>query len=54
MFNPEATRDLLIEWLAEYVKSAGAKGLIFGLSGGIDSAVVAGLSKLAFPIHPSG
>ena len=49
MFNSEATRDLLVEWLAENVKSAGAKGLVFGLSGGIDSAVVAGLSKLAFP-----
>lgn len=36
-------------WLRERVKEANAKGLVFGLSGGIDSAVVAGISKIAFP-----
>ena len=38
-----------VEWIKETVKGAGAKGLVFGLSGGIDSAVVAGLAMLAFP-----
>lgn len=38
-----------VEWIKETVMGAGAKGLVFGLSGGIDSAVVAGLAMLAFP-----
>lgn len=36
-------------WLRERATSAGARGYIFGLSGGIDSAVVARLCQLAFP-----
>ena len=39
----------LVEWLQLNVKKANAKGVIFGLSGGIDSAVMAGLAKKAFP-----
>ncbi|NLY51167.1 MAG: NAD(+) synthase [Firmicutes bacterium] len=39
----------LVTWLKEKVAEAGAKGVVFGLSGGIDSAVVAGLAKRAFP-----
>lgn len=39
----------LINWLQKKVNEAGAKGLVFGLSGGIDSAVIAGLAKKAFP-----
>ena len=39
----------LAEWLKRKVEEAGAKGLVFGLSGGIDSAVMGGISKLAFP-----
>lgn len=38
----------LVNWLREKVENAGAKGLVFGLSGGIDSAVLAGLAKRAF------
>ena len=34
-------------WIANYIKSAGAKGVVLGLSGGIDSAVTAGLSVKA-------
>ena len=37
----------LISWLKAKIKESGAKGLICGLSGGIDSAVVAGLMKKA-------
>ena len=36
-------------WLREQVVAAGAQGLVFGISGGIDSAVVARLSQLAMP-----
>ena len=36
-------------WLRERAGSAGAHGYVFGLSGGIDSAVVAKLCQLAFP-----
>lgn len=39
----------LVEWLKIKVADANAKGLVFGLSGGVDSAVVAGICKLAFP-----
>ena len=38
----------IVSWLKEQVKKSGAKGLVFGLSGGIDSACVAVLSKRAF------
>lgn len=34
-------------WIREQVQKAGAKGTVFGLSGGIDSAVVAALCKKA-------
>lgn len=37
--------DKITEWIKEHVHSADKKGVIFGLSGGIDSAVVAGLAK---------
>lgn len=36
-------------WLGERAAAAGARGYVFGLSGGIDSAVVAKLCQLAFP-----
>lgn len=41
--------EKIIIWLKEKVNAANAKGLVFGLSGGIDSAVLAALSKKAFP-----
>jgi len=34
-------------WIQDQVRAAGAKGLVFGLSGGIDSSVVAALAKMA-------
>ncbi|ADI01518.1 MULTISPECIES: NAD(+) synthase [Syntrophothermus] len=40
--------DLLTEWLKTRVQEAGAQGVVFGLSGGIDSAVVGALSRRAF------
>lgn len=34
-------------WIQDRVREAGAKGLVLGMSGGIDSSVVATLSKMA-------
>ncbi len=44
----------LIKWLREKVLVANGKGLVFGLSGGIDSSVVAALAKRAFPDNALG
>ncbi|MHB0884333.1 MAG: NAD(+) synthase [Bacillota bacterium] len=41
--------DRLVTWLRDRVAEAGGKGCICNLSGGLDSAVVAGLIKRAFP-----
>lgn len=41
--------EKIVSWLQERVNSAGAAGCVLGLSGGIDSAVVAALAKKAFP-----
>lgn len=40
--------DKIVEWLKFKVKEAGAKGVVLGLSGGIDSAVTAVLAQKAF------
>ncbi|MBI4706670.1 MAG: NAD+ synthase [Candidatus Omnitrophica bacterium] len=40
-------RSKIINWIKKQVKSSGAKGIVMGLSGGIDSSVVAALSKEA-------
>jgi NAD+ synthase len=44
----------LSDWIAAEVEQSGGTGAIFGLSGGIDSAVVAALAKRAFPQHTLG
>jgi len=44
----------IVEWLREQVEKAGAKGLVVGVSGGIDSAVVSALIKKAFPDNSLG
>lgn len=41
--------EQIVTWLQEQVEEANVKGLVVGVSGGLDSAVVAGLIKLAFP-----
>lgn len=41
-------KDRLVNWLQTEVENAGLAGAVVGLSGGIDSAVTARLSQLAF------
>lgn len=54
MENIERVCDNLVNWLRDKVQEAGCKGLVVGLSGGIDSAVVAALAKRAFPENSLG
>lgn len=49
MITLEKIVNETVDWLKERVNAARAKGLIVGLSGGLDSAVVAHLIKRAFP-----
>jgi NAD+ synthase len=41
--------ERIASWLRERADLAGARGYVFGLSGGIDSAVVAKLCQMALP-----
>jgi len=42
-----ALSDKIANWIKKQVKESGKKGIVLGLSGGIDSAVVAALVKKA-------
>lgn len=44
----------IVKWLKERVESAGANGLVVGLSGGVDSAVVGALIKKAYGDRAKG
>lgn len=46
--NVEKLSESLVNWLQAEVASAGCRGVVFGLSGGVDSAVVAALVRRAF------
>ncbi|NMA70042.1 MAG: NAD(+) synthase [Desulfitobacterium sp.] len=57
MWNKEQLEERInqtVEWLREKVQGAKSKGLVVGISGGVDSAVVAGLCKRAFPDNSVG
>lgn len=47
--NAEEMNRKLVAWIREQAEGAKAKGAVLGISGGIDSAVVAVLCKQAFP-----
>lgn len=46
--------DLVVKWLQQKNFEARTGGLVCGISGGVDSAVVAGLCKKAFPNNSLG
>lgn len=54
MENIEKVCERVVHWMRDIVNESGAKGIIFGLSGGIDSAVMAGLAKKAYPDNSLG
>ncbi|MCW4002504.1 MAG: NAD+ synthase [Candidatus Bathyarchaeota archaeon] len=45
--NFDEAQKRICRFIKEYVENADAKGIVLGLSGGVDSATVAGLSSLA-------
>jgi NAD+ synthase len=47
--NYQTLTEKLVAWIRETVTAAGGKGVVVGLSGGLDSAVAAVLSYRAFP-----
>jgi NAD+ synthase len=46
--------DAIVAWLRQRLNASGSRGFVFGLSGGIDSAVVARLCQLAAPDNVVG
>src|SRR5436190_10900142 len=46
--------DSIVEWLRQRLNQSGARGFVFGLSGGLDSAVVARLCQAAAPANVVG
>lgn len=46
--------ESIIDWLRQQLARSGARGFVFGLSGGIDSAVVARLCQSAAPANVVG
>ena len=49
-----ARTDSIVEWLRQRLHHAGARGFVVGLSGGLDSAVVARLCQAAAPANIVG
>ncbi len=47
--NTEQLADKLISWIRESVSPYGCKGVVLGMSGGLDSSVLAVLCQRAFP-----
>lgn len=47
--NAEAVSTYLVDWLKSQVEQAGCRGVVLGISGGIDSAVAAAIAQRAFP-----
>jgi NAD+ synthase len=47
--NPEQLAQKLVSWIKDKTLAAGGRGVLLGLSGGMDSSVVAVLCQRAFP-----
>jgi len=47
--NAERTVEKLVSWITDTVSASGCKGVVIGMSGGIDSSVGAVLCHRAFP-----
>ncbi len=47
--NEQKYIEYLSNWIKNKIKESNAKGVIFGLSGGIDSSLIALISKKTFP-----
>lgn len=52
--NTEQLSEKLVLWIREKVLAAGGKGVVLGMSGGIDSSVLAILCQRAFPQNTLG
>jgi NAD+ synthase len=52
--NAELLAEKLMEWIKDKVLTAGCKGAVLGMSGGLDSSVVAALCIKAFPKNTLG
>lgn len=52
--NIEALAEKLGSWIRDEVTSGGCRGVVTGMSGGVDSSVVAVLCKRAFPENTLG
>ena len=44
----------LVDWIKDKVMAAGRRGVVLGMSGGVDSSVLAVLCKRAFPVNVIG
>ena len=54
MIKMEQTVNKIVSWLQEQVEQANVRGLLVGVSGGLDSAVIVNLIKRAFPNNSLG
>lgn len=52
--NAEQQADKLVSWVRDKVLAAGCRGVVVGMSGGLDSSVVAVLCHRAFPQNMLG
>jgi len=52
--NIEALAEKLVTWIRDEITVRGCRGVVIGMSGGVDSAVVAVLCKRAFPENTLG
>ena len=52
--NTEQLVEKLISWIRDKVLAAGCKGIVVGMSGGLDSSVLAVLCQRAFPQNMLG